>query len=238
MTDPDNTARALNYLLQRQDPPVDMTECIYRQEAEISHASPAGVLLRSKITGGWLLSADAAGEQARLLAAVPENPASVTLHQPEALEAARARFPDHRLEVLSLWRFPSLEPPRFPLPFEVWPLDEGDAADALRWAPAIREAELRRQIRRRLVFGACINDRLAGTVGTAPDGSISYLAVCPELRNRGIGRTLLLYMLRRELQSGHVPFLLSERQAQGFATLVSRAGFVPGRGPVWRLLRP
>ncbi len=238
MTYNDNTSRALAYLLQKQDQLVDMTECIYRVEAEIPQASPAGVLLKSKITGGWLLSADSSGEQARLLDQVPERPIALTLHQQGALDKALDRFPDYHLEVLASWRFPSLEPPRFPLPFEVWPLDQGDVAGTLACNPTIPEKALRLQICRKLVYGACINDQLAGTVGTAPEGSISYLAVRPDLRGQGIGRTLFLYMLRRELQNGHIPFLLLSQQEEGLAPLAAQLGFVPSQQPVWRLVRP
>lgn len=238
MTYNDNTSHALAYLLGKESPLTDMTECIYRVEAEIPQASPAGVLLRSKITGGWLLSGDTDTEQARLLARVPEDAPSLLLHQESALDKAREKFPNYALEPLSLWRFPSLEPPRFPLPFEVWPLDEGDVADTLACDPGIPEEELRLQIRRKLVYGACIEDRLAGTVGTAPEGGISYLSVRPDLRGQGMGKTLLLYMLRRELRNGHIPFLLLSQREEKLAPLASEVGFVPCGVTVWRLRRP
>lgn len=238
MTYNDNTSRALAYLLGKDPPLTDMTECVYRVEAEIPQASPWGVLLKSKITGGWLLSGDTAEEQARLLALVPEDAPSLLLHQESALVKAQERFPTYGMESLSLWRFPSLEPPRFLLPFEVWPLDEGDVADALFCDPEIHEEELRPQIRRKLVYGACMDDRLAGTVGTSPEGGISYLSVRPDLRGQGMGKTLLLYMLRRELRNGHIPFLLLSRREEPLAPLASEVGFVPCGVTVWRLKRP
>lgn len=238
MTYSDNTSHALAYLLGKESPLTDMTECIYRVEAEIPQASPAGVLLRSKITGGWLLSGDTDAEQAKLLAQVPQDAPSLLLHQEAALGMARERFPDYGAEPLSLWRYPSLEPPRFPPPFEVWPLDEGDVADTLACDPNIPEEELRFQIRRKLVYGACIDDQLAGTVGTAPEGGISYLSVRPDLRGQGIGKTLLLYMLRRELRNGHIPFLLLSQREEKLAPLASEVGFVPCGVTVWRLSRP
>jgi GNAT superfamily N-acetyltransferase len=231
----DNTTKALTYLLPKGDGVTAMTECIYRVEGEILQASPAGVLLRHVVSGDYLLHAQGEAALSALLAQLPEDrPCTLLLHQREGVDLAVARFPHAQVTRLSLWRFPSLEPPRFPLDFEIWPLDLGDVADTLSFDPTLSSEALSEQITRKLVFGACIQDRLEGTVGTEPGGGISYLTVSPRLRGQGIGKTLLLWMIRKELQRGHVPFLLTERQ--DLSPLLSSVGLEASSAPLWRLV--
>jgi GNAT superfamily N-acetyltransferase len=232
----DHTTRALSYLLPKGAQMTVMTECIYRVEGEILSASPTGLLLRHVVSGDYLISGENEEALTRLLGQLPDQlPHSLLLHQKAGVELALCRFPNAKAEPLSLWRFPSLEPPRFPLSFEIWPLDEGDVEDTLAFDPSIPANPLRTQIAQKKVFGACIDDKLEGTVGTEPGGGISYLTVSPRFRGQGIGKTLLLWMIRKELQRGHVPFLLTDRS--DLAPLFRSAGMEEAPAPLWRVFQ-
>ena len=210
MTWNDNTSLALSYLLGQSDCWVDFTEPIYRVEVEIPQAPSKGVLLHHKITDGYYLDAQDRESAEALWTALPEVFSSLTAHGEKWLPFLKEKLPHCTITETNLWKWPGYEPPKFPLNFEVWPLDEGDIAETLQFDPTISEADLGLQIHRKLVYGACIQDTLAGTIGTAPDGRISYWTVSPDFRGQGIGKTLLLWMIRRELRNGHVPFLYAE----------------------------
>ncbi|MCD8145518.1 MAG: GNAT family N-acetyltransferase [Oscillospiraceae bacterium] len=226
----DNPSAALAYLLRQGNGHTDMTEAVYRQEAALVCTLANGVLLRHTAGGGYLLSAETSSALARLLEAVPADAKRAVLHQPWGLDAARSKFPDSALTLRELWRYPHLEPPRFSPGFEVWPLDEGDIPDSLSCDPTLPVAALRTQIQRRRVYGAYIREQLAGTVGTAPAGEICYLSVRPDLREQGIGPGLLRWMLRRELQNGHVPYALLEPENARTAALAQQVGLEPSGG--------
>lgn len=62
------------------------------------------------------------------------------------------------------------------------------------------------RLRNKAIFGAFIDDQLAGFIGWHTEGSIGYLEVLPEYRRRGLGFLLETEALRRMLERGEIPF--------------------------------
>ena len=222
----DNTSAALAWLLRQEKNHLDMSEAIYRQEADVVRTLADGVLLRHTVTGGYLLSANNPQTLKKLLDAVPDQTAALTLHE----DWAQSELPPREWHRCFLWYRPGFDPPVFPLNFEIWPLDEGDIPDALACDPGLPVDQLRSQIGRKKVYGACIQDQLVGTAGTAPTGEIAWISVRPDLRGQGIGTTLLRWMLRRELRQGHAPYLLLPEEKKAFSSWLGREGLSPAPG--------
>ncbi len=228
----DNFSAALGWLLRQEASHTAMTEGLYRQTAIPLRTLAQGVLLQQG-EGSYLLSAESSTALTLLTAAIPGVPNRLLLHQEWGLPMLQGRYPGLRFSSLQLWKYPRLELPRFTLPFEVWPLDRGDLPQALRCDPTLPVELLGQQIDRLQVFGACIEDRLAGLIGIAPGGDMTWLAVQPELRGQGIARGLLLWMLRRELQSSHVPYLLLQKDHAALAPLLGSLGLERAENPLW-----
>ena len=228
----DNPSAALAWLLQQDKSFLDMTEAVYRQEASLLRTRSDGVLLRHRVSGGYLIGCDSPQALEALAAEIPDCSAPLTVHPNAGFEVLIRCFPGRCFEARTLWYLPEGNIRTFTPGFEIWPLDEGDLPDVLRCDPAVPAGPLREQIQRRRVFGACIRDELAGTVGTDPAGGIAWLAVRPDLRGQGIGRTLLRWILRQELRQAHVPYLLLSDQAAGIAGLLRSEGLLPAEGRI------
>ena len=228
----DNPSAALAWLLRQDKSFLDMTEAVYRQEASLLRTRSDGVLLRHRVSGGYLIGCDSPQALEALAAEIPDRSAPLTVHLTAGSEALSRCFPGRCFEARTLWYLPEMTAPAFTQDFEIWPLDEGDLPDVLRCDPAVPAGPLREQIQRRRVFGACIRDELAGTVGTDPAGGIAWLAVRPDLRGQGIGRTLLRWMLRQELRQAHVPYLLLPERDTGITGLLRGSGLLPAEGHI------
>ena len=56
------------------------------------------------------------------------------------------------------------------------------------------------------LYGAFLDGKLAGFVGTHDEGSIGALTVVPEFRRRGLGTYLECLAIRKALERGDLPF--------------------------------
>ena len=62
------------------------------------------------------------------------------------------------------------------------------------------------RIRSKALYGAYVDDRLAGFVGIHSDGSTGLLYVEDEYRRQGLGESLLSFMINRQREWGYVPY--------------------------------
>lgn len=68
------------------------------------------------------------------------------------------------------------------------------------------EEYIRERIERGPMFGAFVNDELAGFIGMHDEGSIGILEVIPKFRGRKIGKALETYMINYSVQQGMIPY--------------------------------
>ena len=206
----DVTSRALTYLLKRPGLHIDMTESIYRGLAEIRYAEPDGVLqlVHAHSTGApvlYQLSADTREAAEKLLPLITLK-IPVVAHQACCVEAVTARR-DQLVSscIQALW--PTFAPPPANPAVEIWPLDLGDLPVVEQHYDLIENpTELAERITSGGMYGACVEDRLAGFIGVHTEGAMGMLTVLEEYRGRGIGSALLTYLVRQELRRGHVPY--------------------------------
>ena len=236
----DITSRALTYLLKRPGLHIDMTETVYRGLGEILYAEPDGVLLlvHAKTTGApvlYQISADAQETVEKLLPLMTQA-LPIVAHQRccvEVLSGRRQMTVNSCLQ--ALW--PSFTPPAASRAVEIWPLDLGDLPVVEEHCHLVeRPVELAERIAAGGMFGACVEDRLAGFIGVHAEGAMGMLIVLEAYRGQGIGGALLTYLIRQELRRGHIPYSQTVREARAAVALQKKVGLEPQPETVWWLL--
>ena len=86
------------------------------------------------------------------------------------------------------------------------------------------------------MYGACVEDRLAGFIGVHTEGAMGMLTVLEEYRGRGIGSALLTYLVRQELRRGHVPYSQIFRENRVSMALQKKVGMALQPETIWWLL--
>lgn len=236
----DVTSRALSYLLKEPDLHIDMTEAIYRGLGEICYAERDGVLLliRAKTTGAPLLYEISVSNRetgARLFPQMPK-PIPIVAHQAWEVEVVtEGRESIVTPCVQAVW--PSLEPPKRDPAVEIWPLDLGDLPMVQEhYHLVLDSAELAERITSGNLFGACVEDQLAGFIGVHTEGAMGMLVVREPYRGRGIGAALETYLIRQELRRGHIPYSQMFGDNQRSIALQKKVGMELKKQPIWWLL--
>lgn len=234
----DITSRALMNLTKRPGLHIDMTEALYRGLAEVLYAEADGVLqlVRRDRDGKpvlYQISADTPETAARLAIQL-ELRIPVVTHQPASREAAVARWEGSTVSCWTQALWPGFEPPPPDPSVEIWPLDLGDLPVVTEHYHLIQDSEeLAERISSGNLYGACVEDQVAGFVGVHTEGAVGMLTVLEEYRGRGIGRALLTYIIRRELRRGHIPYSQILQGNQVSLTLQKKAGLEPQLEPIW-----
>lgn len=232
----DVTSRALIYLQRQPGLHTDMTEAIYRGQAEILYAEGDGVfqLIHAEKTGApvlYQLSADTPERAERVLEQM-EHSLPVVAHQPCSMDAAARRGGTVSTWTQACW--PSFEPPRPDPAVEIWPLDLGDLPVVLEHYDLIRDPEvLAERITSGNLYGACVDDQVAGFIGLHAEGAMGMLTVLEEYRGKGLGVALLNYLIRLELRRGHIPYSHILRGNQISLGLQRKVGMALHPEPVW-----
>ncbi len=133
--------------------------------------------------------------------------------------------------------WPSFEPPKYDPSVEVWQLDPGDLPIVEQYYPLIKDAaELAERITSGNLFGACVEEQLAGFIGVHTEGAMGMLTVLEEYQGRGIGTALITYLIRKELRRGHIPYSQIFKENQISMALQEKVGMELKSEPVWWLL--
>ncbi len=236
----DITSRALTYLLRSPHLHIDMTEAIYRGLAEICCAQPDGVLLRLRAPWNgrpflYECSAATLERSAALLEQLEPN-VPLVAHQEYTATQYQALHPCVTQRCLQ-GQWPSFTPPARDPEVEIWPLDLGDLPVVLEHYALIQdEEELSYLIRKGQLYGACVDDQLAGFAGTHVEGTLGLLTVLPKYRRRGLGLALERYVIRQEVRRGHIPFCQMFDDNYISLHLQQKAGMELHPQPIWWLL--
>lgn len=236
----DTTSRALTYLLKKSGLHIDMTETIYRGLGEILYAEPDGVLLlaHNKATGAPILyqHSAASSETSEKLLPLIKKPLPVVAHQNYGVSAIvdwRGGSIDRCVQ--ATW--PTFVPPKCDPAVEIWPLDLGDLPTVERHYRLIENpAELAERISSGNMFGACVEDQLAGFIGIHTEGSMGMLTVLEPYRGRGIGMALETYLICQELRRGHIPYSQIFSENERSISLQKKVGMQLSADPIWWLL--
>lgn len=190
---------------------LDLTEPVRRGNGRVLAASPTGALVYVPTDDPAdaiyaLATVDAPSAEA-LCSLIPTNAAYVTVHEPWALEAVKARCQYRTMNLV--WQVGYLE--KCPLslpnaPFEVRPLGLSHL-DAVRAHYEKLETDyLVRRLTNEQLFGAFAGETLAGFAGFHAEGTIGLLEVFPPFRRKGAAALLQTYLTNLELNRGHIPY--------------------------------
>lgn len=217
---------------------LDMTETVRRGEGKILAASPAGALVYVPVDDPadaiYALSAADAKEAERLCALIPPDAPYVTVHESWALPAVQARCGYRTMN--PVWQVGYLSQAPLPTPaspFQARPLDLSHL-DAVRAHYDKLETDyLLRRLTNGQLFGAFLDETLAGFAGFHAEGTIGLLEVFPPYRRRGAGRLLQTCLTNLELSRGHIPYgQVFDGNAPSLA-LQRGLGFQISQGPLY-----
>lgn len=206
--------RAQRYLRRKTDQNINLLAALQDGIARVVLAGEEGCLL---CTGGaiWQIAAADTETALRFLERVPAGTAMLEVQEISQTDAVAERFQPRCIEFYhNAWYAGSdIQLPEIgaearlltaedaPLLARYYHLPGADAGK-----PEETEAYLRGRAGAGTLYGAFLDGKLAGFVGTHDEGSIGVLTVVPEFRRRGLGTYLECLAIRKALERGDLPF--------------------------------
>ncbi|MCM1046642.1 MAG: tRNA (guanosine(37)-N1)-methyltransferase TrmD [Candidatus Gastranaerophilales bacterium] len=120
-------------------------------------------------------------------------------------------------------------------------MPEKAAAREAEFMSACGEKELADYVSERILanalYGAWEDERLIGFAGVHVSGAVGMLYVEEAYRGRGIGGALAAYVINREREAGHIPYVQIAQGNEETLRLTERLGLYPAKGRVCWLFR-
>lgn len=216
---------------------IHMIESLARGRGEILYRSGRQLLVCDREASVCMLSEQEETDLRKALQAAPRGTKWFVVNQERLAEEMMAGG-------AVLWGkcIQYLYPQREPLPVkhrDIRRLTQADLAyvsEHYRLEPD-RDVEkyVEERIQAGLMYGAFIDGRPIGFVGTHPEGGMGMLYVEEKYRGLGAGEALLAYNINRSLERGWLPYshVLEENQAS--VRLHERLGLYRADRPVWWL---
>ncbi|MBD5461326.1 MAG: tRNA (guanosine(37)-N1)-methyltransferase TrmD [Lachnospiraceae bacterium] len=229
---------------------IDMIELLRRGQAQILYDGEEGVLLRDRVSGNYMITAEGEQEGRVILRQTcreinrrqkPED-LLFAVHQESVKSAAE--------EILGMETFlccrhavyTRKEPlpaawygSRMPDEFEIRALSlEHLDTVAAQYHLADRKY-LQGRISRGCMYGAFAGECLEGFIGIHEEGSIGMLEVSADCRRKGIGRALEAYMINLFLEQGLTPYGQVSTDNQASGEMQEKLGLHFSRGEIYWL---
>jgi len=197
---------ALDYLWRNPLLHMGMIEPINRGTAKILYSGSGGVLLYEEKSKAYMISVDAPDTAERVLKRVPKADLFLA-HQQFCVPLIEKCFGINQhfdflqavylkkdlIEVENKIKIKKLTKMQEPIVLEHYhTMDDPDY--------------LKQLISDELMYGAFVNDALAGFIGIHAEGSIGLLEVLPEFRRQGIGCKLEAYIINDMVRKGRIPY--------------------------------
>lgn len=194
------------YLLKDETFNIDLIEPIRRGHADILHESQHGVAIHEKNGDLYIFSVDST----ELLEKLFEDllrPGLVVVHNKAQAEFLKNKYGfSHEMKCYQAARFDK-SPLEIPEQLDIRPLDMSAVELVHSVYKAVDDVSyIEERIAAGELFGAFINDELAGFAGFHEEGSIGLLEVLPKYRRIGIGRALEAYVVNVAISKNQVPF--------------------------------
>lgn len=193
---------AMEYLRRDRVLNISMLEPLRLGRAQVLARSGRGVVLQ--MDDVTMVAAETAGEARTLLAAAPEF---------ETLNVMGGHLAAQLTECCGLeltsccWQAVYLREETLPVSGDIRQLGLEYFQEVLDGYQLFHdEAYVRDRLQAGVIYGAFVEDRLAGFVGEHHEGSMGMLEVFPEFRRRGLGLALESFQINRFLSEGRVPF--------------------------------
>ena len=233
---------------------IDMIELINRGRAIFLAKDNNDILLQDKVTGIFYHS----GENMEFLVNLPQNilltMKSIVFHQLEFAEQAKSAFGlnTERTEYQAVYT------PKEHLPISgLYRADGTPTAEGLVIRSLTEEhveviknvycpkkddleyynAYIVERIKSGCMFGAFVEDELAGFIGICDDGSIGLFEVFELYRGRKIGKALETYLVNKTLEMGWIPYGGVRAGDEIAAKLQESLGLYLSKTPVVRMFK-
>lgn len=203
----EQTEKAVQFLEQDTLSHIDMLECIRRGTVEWLYAGEHGVLLRDRLSGIYMVSADTMDAARACILHIRERD-MVVCHQDFYKQLVK--------EILGLSVFGQcyqaayLEKDPLPEkngPYQILPLEESHLSFVLQnYQMVPDEGYILDRLRSGTMYGVFVGEKPVGFIGMHTEGSLGMLEILPEYRKRGLAFALEAYAINRILEKGWTPF--------------------------------
>lgn len=197
--------KALEYLAKDSLLHMDMLEAIRRGNALIMYASSAGVMLKEKYSGAYMLSQMDMNLGIKLLEKL-HKPKLIEVHQENLAQYALGRFGfSDMLECFQVVYTSKAKPEKTRNLVIRRPTNE-ELVIIKRNYNKISDEEFYKINDMGNLYVGIADGKMVGFVGSQLEGSIGLLQVFPEFRRMGFGTELEKYMIWLMMDKGYVPF--------------------------------
>ncbi|MEL7571010.1 MAG: GNAT family N-acetyltransferase [Eubacteriaceae bacterium] len=206
MSDDLDKKRALQYLEQEALLNMGMIEPINRGTAELLYSGNDGVLLFEKKSNAYMISVDGPELAEKHLGEIDQAELFLA-HQQFCVPMISKKF--GLTEQLMFLQAAYLKNTLIPIDekTKIHTLNNTHTKVVLEHYHTMDDPSyITKLIENGQIFGAFINDHLAGFIGIHLEGSIGMLEVLPDFRRQGIGYTLESYIINSMIEKGRVPF--------------------------------
>ena len=215
---------ALKYLQKDRLLHIDMLEPLRLKEARVLYAGEDGVLIYHVPGGIYMLSAATEESAAKITSMIGATPLMV-LHQPFLKEELMRRFSlTHAMPCYQAAWMRDDPVPEQPDDADIRPLTMADLPIVLLHYTNIPDEQYLRERLDAGMLGAYVGGKLAGFIGTHPEGSIGLLEVLPAYRRRGLALRLETAMMKRQQALGRVPYAQIKKGNEASVALHKKLG--------------
>ncbi len=218
-----------------------MTELINRGQAELLYHDESGTLLRDRISGVLMISVKSKEAGIGILKKVFDTPntgmaryqiKNILSHQEFMLDELMTFF-----ELSVVYEcIQEVFTRREVLPVKEVMIKKLDTEYLEELVKAYGHADydyMKDRLLAGVMYGAFMDDELAGFIGEHQEGSMGLLYVYPKFRRRGIAEALETFQINRSLQRGYTPYCQVKNGNEASLTLQSRLGLYPAKEHVW-----
>lgn len=185
---------------------MDMLEPLRLKEAQVKYAGGDGVLIYHIPGGIYMLSA-ASEESAKRISSLVDFTPLMVLHQPYLKEELMRRLslnhtmPCHQAAWMKEEPVPALDEC-----IDIRPLSMAELPSVIQHYTNIPDEQYIRERLQAGMLGIYVEGKLAGFIGTHPEGSIGLLEVFPAYRRQGLAYQLETAMMLHQQSLGRIPY--------------------------------
>ncbi len=220
---------------------VDMLEIIRRGSGEIIFASANGVLIKDKISGIYMMSAKGMETAEIIISKIPDTMVMIVGHEYTYHHLLTERFNFKDEMVCHNVVYTKKQPLKIPeCRAEIRLLTEEYTKQVVESYSSLDlsdEDYIKDRINSKTMFGAFVNDKLCGFIGSHEEGSIGILEVLPEYRGLGIGAVLQATATNDALKNNRYAYGQVKEGNVASINLQKKLGFHISKEKVYWLFR-